>query len=55
MQWIYAIISMMAYGLFFLSCCTAGFFYYDVNAAKNILVKAKEIIAKQAGISKKRD
>ena len=31
------------------------FFYYDVNAAKNILVKAKEIIAKQAGISKKRD
>lgn len=44
MQWIYAIISMMAYGLFFLSCCTAGFFYYDVNAAKNILITSYCIV-----------
>lgn len=44
MQWIYAIISMMAYGLFFLSCCMAGFFYYDVNAAKNILITSYCIV-----------
>ena len=44
MQWIYAIISMMAYSLFFLSCCTAGFFYYDVNAAKNILITSYCIV-----------